>query len=232
MNNMVIQTVALSKIYPSGGGEVRALNDVSLGITAGEFLALMGPSGSGKTTLLNLLGLIDRPSSGQVLFEGKDTTLMKPSELDKIRLTRIGFIFQTFNLLPTLTAQENVEFPLVVRGVRPKEREIRAIELLGWVGLSQRRHHRSRQLSAGESQRVAIARALSNQPSLILADEPTGNLDSKSKDDISQLLKQINRQYGTAIVLVTHDPAVAQVASRRVRMVDGRLLDKEEIHGG
>jgi putative ABC transport system ATP-binding protein len=206
-----------------GGGEIRAVDQINLTIARADFLAIMGPSGSGKTTLLNLIGCLDRPTRGKVLFEGRDTSRLKEGELNLLRLKKIGFVFQTFNLFPTLTALENVMFPMIIAGTASRQADERARELLSWVGLSQRLKHYPKQLSAGESQRVAIARALSNEPLLVLADEPTGNLDSKSKEEIAMLLKRINSEYGTAVLLVTHDPDIAKVADKVLRMIDGRI---------
>jgi putative ABC transport system ATP-binding protein len=186
----------------------------------------MGPSGSGKTTLLNLIGCLDRPTGGRVLFEGRDTSGLREKDLDLLRLKKVGFIFQTFNLFPTLTALENVIFPMMIAGTASRQGDRRARELLSWMGLSRRLGHYPRQLSAGESQRVAIARALSNEPLLVLADEPTGNLDSRSKEEIAMLLRRINSEYGTAVLLVTHDPGVAKVADKVLRMIDGRIGDR------
>jgi len=227
MSERIFETKRLSKVFIVGGEEIKAVNNVDLTLSQGEFLGIMGPSGSGKTTLLNLIGCLDRPTSGKLFFEGKDTSLLKDKELDLLRLRKIGFIFQTFNLLPTLTAMENVMLPMMIGGMNLRQREGRAKQLLSWVGLSHRLKHYPKQLSAGESQRVAIARALANLPLLILADEPTGNLDLKSKEEIASLLKRVNREYGTAILLVTHDPSIAKVAAKVLPMVDGRIKEAQ-----
>jgi len=227
MSERIFETKRLSKVFIVGGEEIKAVNNVDLTLSQGEFLGIMGPSGSGKTTLLNLIGCLDRPTSGKLFFEGKDTSLLKDKELDLLRLRKIGFIFQTFNLLPTLTAMENVMLPMLIEGMNLRQREGRAKQLLSWVGLSHRLKHYPKQLPAGESQRVAIARALANLPLLILADEPTGNLDLKSKEEIASLLKRVNREYGTAILLVTHDPSIAKVAAKVLPMVDGRIKEAQ-----
>jgi len=223
MNRALVVTEKLSRLFRVGEEVVRAVDGVDLEIRRGDFIAIMGPSGSGKTTLLNLIGFLDRPTSGRIFFEGRDVSQLKERELDILRLRNIGFVFQTFNLLPTLTALENVMLPLMMAGVPLAGRRSRAGELLSWVGLSHRVGHYPRQLSSGESQRVAIARALANRPCLILADEPTGNLDTRSKEDIVALLKRVNAEYGAAILLVTHDPGVAGAAGKLFRMTDGRI---------
>jgi len=223
MSDVIVETKSLTKTFSVGGKEISAVDGVSLEIGSGEFVSIMGPSGSGKTTLLNLIGCLDYPSHGSILFEGEDVSQLGGRQLDNLRLRRMGFIFQTFNLMPTFTALENVTLPMEIAGVPDEERVKRAKELLARLGLAERASHKPRQLSAGESQRVAIARALANNPSLLLADEPTGNLDSKTTEDISGLLKQLNAEYSIAIVLVTHDAQVAQVATRTLRMIDGQL---------
>lgn len=223
MNDVVVETRSLSKIYVMGGEEIRAVDSVDLAIARGEFVSITGPSGSGKTTLLNLLGCLDRPTTGSILFEGQDISGLAESRLNQLRLRKIGFVFQSFNLMPILTALENVMFPLEIARVPEKERRKRAAELLAWVGLPKRIHHKPRELSAGENQRVGIARALANQPSILLADEPTGNLDSKTAQEIALLFKQINAEYGTSVMLVTHNPGVAEVATRALKMRDGQI---------
>ena len=228
MNNRLVEAEKLSKMFVMGDEEISAVDNVDLVIARGEFLAIMGPSGSGKTTLLNLIGCLDPPTGGRILFEGQDISRLKERELDSLRLNRIGFIFQTFNLLPTLTALENVVFPMSVAGIGSAAAEQKANELLSWVGLSHRLRHYPKQLSAGENQRVAIARALANQPLLLLADEPTGNLDSKSSEEIATLLRRINAEYKTAILLVTHDPGIGKIADKVFQMTDGRISIEEE----
>jgi len=224
MNNIVIETRDLVRKFVVGDHEVAALNGVSLVVDKGEFISITGPSGSGKTSLLNIIGCLDREDSGQVLFEGQEVSQMSGWCLDNLRLWKMGFVFQTFNLFPTLSALENVMFPLGVAGVSRYEQKGRAEELLDIVGLSQRVGHRPRQLSAGENQRVSIARSLANSPVLLLADEPTGNLDSKNTKEITDLFKRINQAYGTTIIMVTHDLAVASGASRQIRMMDGKVI--------
>ena len=223
MNDFIVETKDLSRTFSVGDKEISAVDGVNLQIGRGEFVSIMGPSGSGKTTLLNLLGCLDYPSHGSILFEGQDISQLGGRQLDNLRLRRMGFIFQTFNLMPTFTALENVMLPMEIAGVPDEERVKRAKELLARLGLAERVSHKPRQLSAGESQRVAVARALANNPSLLLADEPTGNLDSKTTEDISSLLIQLNAEYSIAIVLVTHDAQVAQVATTTLRMIDGQL---------
>ncbi len=213
------------KIYPMGEISVQALRGLDLTIKPGEFVAIMGPSGSGKSTLMHLLGCLDLPSNGLVQLDGRDVTKLDEDTLAQIRGKKIGFVFQTFNLIPTLTAQENVELPLFFQGVPRKERSARAVELLQKVGLRDRIQHKPSQLSGGERQRVAIARALANDPEIILADEPTGNLDSESGEAILKLLAQLNRE-GKTIILVTHNPEAAAYAHRIVRIKDGRLLEE------
>jgi putative ABC transport system ATP-binding protein len=224
MNEKVIETHNLSRTFVVGDEEIHALDGVSMEVSKGEFVSITGPSGSGKTSLLNVLGCIDRPTSGQLLFQGEDVSKMGGRQLDDLRLRKLGFVFQTFNLFPTLTALENVMFPLSMAGVSRGEQKKRATELLEMVGLSHRLNHRPRQLSAGENQRVGIARGLVNNPALLLADEPTGNLDSKTTKDIANLFKRINEEIGITIVMVTHDLGVAEVAARQLNMLDGKFL--------
>ncbi|MBA7683862.1 Lipoprotein-releasing system ATP-binding protein LolD [subsurface metagenome] len=223
MNEIIIETENLSKVFTIGGQEIKALDGVDLKVTKGEFISIIGPSGSGKTTLLNLIGLLEQPSGGSVSFEGQDVSKLRESDLDNLRLKQMGFIFQTFNLMATFTALENVTFPMEITHVPEKERLDRAKTLLDRLGLAKRMHHKPKELSAGESQRVAIARALANEPVLLLADEPTGNLDSNTTKEIAELLQRLNNEYGIAIILVTHDNQVAESASRTLHMVDGRL---------
>lgn len=222
--NEIVRTENLFKIFKSGDQEIKAVDEVNLEIGEGEFLAIMGPSGSGKTTLLNLIGLIDLPTKGKIFFEGEDTSKLKERDLNLLRLKKIGFIFQTFNLLPNLNSLENVIFPMTLAGFPQNFREKRAKELLSFVGLSQRIFHYPRQLSAGECQRVAIARALANQPKILLADEPTGNLDLKSKEEITSLLKKVNLEEKVSVLLVTHDEKIAKTAEKILKMVDGKII--------
>lgn len=219
----IIKTENLSKTFKMGGGKVNAVKGVNLEIQKGEFVSIMGPSGSGKTTLLNLIGCLDKPTGGEIYIEGEPVSKLSDVQKNRIRVFKIGFIFQTFNLLPTLTAWENVALPGLLAKVKPKEREKRARKLLSGIGMEHRVLHYVSALSAGEQQRVAIARAIFNRPSIVLADEPTGNLDSKTKKEIAQLLKKINSDYQTAILLVTHDAQIIKTASRILKMVDGKV---------
>jgi putative ABC transport system ATP-binding protein len=212
------------KEYGRGTSTVAALRDVDLTIPRGKVVAIVGPSGSGKSTLLQLLGALDRPTSGQVLCNGRDLAKMSDGELSALRRETIGFIFQQFNLIPTLTAQANVEVALAPAGVRGSARTDRARALLEAVGLAHRADHLPTQLSGGEQQRVAIARALANHPSVLLADEPTGNLDSATGDEILTLLNDLSRRDGHTVIVVTHDPAIADTADVTIRIKDGRVV--------
>ncbi len=220
----LIQVEHLRKSYTLGGQTVRALDDVSLTIEEGEFVAVMGASGSGKSTLMNMLGCLDRPDSGNYHLAGEPVQSMTKDELAAVRNRRIGFVFQQFNLLPRTSALENVELPMVYAGVKAGDRHQRALAALQRVGLGERTGHTPAELSGGQQQRVAIARALVNQPQLILADEPTGALDSRTSDDIMQLLAQLNAQ-GMTVVLVTHENDVAAWARRRLVFRDGRVVE-------
>jgi putative ABC transport system ATP-binding protein len=211
----------VTKHFGDGDARVSALDGVSLSVDAGEFVAVAGPSGSGKTTLLLLLGALDRPSSGLLRFDGCDLGRLPDSELARLRLEAFGFVFQQFNLIPTLTAQENVEAALAPLGPDPAERRDRAANLLAQVGLSGRRGHLPTQLSGGEQQRVAIARALANEPRVLLADEPTGNLDSTTGEEVLALLRRLSGEHGQTLVLVTHDRGIAARADRTIEMQDG-----------
>jgi putative ABC transport system ATP-binding protein len=224
MSSPMIKINNLMKTYKLGGETVHALNDVSLEIQKGEFIAIIGPSGSGKSTLMNMLGCLDRPDKGSYLLDGKDVGQMDDNSLAVIRNQKIGFIFQNFNLLNKLTALENVELPLLYAGMPAKERRDRALEGLGKVGLKERAGHMPTQLSGGQQQRVAIARALVAQPSILLADEPTGALDSKTSKEILQLMKELN-ELGHTIILITHDLEIAKQARRMVSIQDGQLLE-------
>jgi putative ABC transport system ATP-binding protein len=223
VSEIVLKTQGLSKSYTVKQKTITALKDLNLEIRRGEFVAIMGHSGSGKTTLLNILACLDKGTAGRVLLDDVDVEKLRGSQLNKVRRDKIGFVFQSFNLLPYLNARENVE--LAMEGTkRPKgERSAQALELLGMVGLSGREEHRPSQLSAGEQQRVAIARALANEPAVILADEPTGNLDGKSKGEVLRLLLDLNLERGTTIVIVTHDNQVAGEAERVIRLAGGRI---------
>ena len=216
----------MTKIYGDGDG-VRALDGVNLVIYEGEFVAVMGPSGSGKSTLLNILGALDRPTGGVCLVNGQDLKTVK--DIDRFRSKTVGFVFQLHNLIPTLTSIENVEVPLQEEKMSDAERRKRAESLLNLVGLGDRLHFMPSQLSGGQRQRVAIARSLANKPAIILADEPTGNLDSKSTDEIMDLLRQLNRDQGTTFIVVTHNPIVARTADRIVTVRDGKIKRDEKI---
>jgi putative ABC transport system ATP-binding protein len=217
----------VSKRYRQGERTIHAVRDAELEIDAGEFLVVAGPSGSGKTTLLQLLGALDRPTEGEVLFEGRDLARLRDGELTRLRLGTIGFVFQQFNLIPTLTAAQNVEAALAPRGLGGRRRRERARSLLAAVGLELRGDHLPSQLSGGEQQRVAIARALANEPSVVLADEPTGNLDTATGEEIVELLRALSDERGQTVVLVTHDASVAAQAPRVVRMEDGRIFSAD-----
>ena len=222
----MIRAEHLSKVYRMGKIEVPALRDVSLKIEEGEFLAIVGPSGSGKSTLLNMLGCLDKPTSGAVFIGGVNTASLSENELAEIRRKKIGFIFQQFNLIHSLTALENVALPMFFAGVKSDARIKRAAELLAKVGLRERMHHKPSELSGGQQQRVAIARALSNNPAVIIGDEPTGNVDSETGDAIMGILEGLNRNEGRTIIVVTHDTEIAAHAPRVIRMKDGRLLEE------
>jgi putative ABC transport system ATP-binding protein len=218
----MIELREICRTFAVGGQEVRAIDRVSLTVAAGEYLSIMGPSGSGKSTLLHLLGLLDTASSGSYLLDGEDVTGLDDLRLAATRSRRIGFVFQFFHLIPRLTAEENVELPLLLAGVPQAERRRRSGELLDRFGLDNRRRHRPDELSGGQRQRVAIARAMINQPTVLLADEPTGNLDRSAGAEIIDLLEELNRS-GQTLVVVTHDPEVGERARRRLRVVDGRI---------
>ena len=222
----IVETHDLTRVY-GDGAEVRALDGVSLRIGQGEFVAVMGPSGSGKSTLLHLIGALDRPSSGQVIVGGQDLAEVK--NLDRFRSQTVGFVFQLHNLIPTLTALENVEIPLYEQRISARERRERAKELLELVGLGDRLRHLPSTLSGGERQRVAIARSLANKPALVLADEPTGDLDSESGAEVIGLMHQLNRELGTTFIVVTHDPAVARQTERIVVLDSGRILREDAV---
>lgn len=219
----MIEVKDLRKTYVLGGEEVHALDGVSMTISDREFVAIEGASGSGKSTLMNMLGCLDVPDSGEVILDGRPVKTLKENELAAIRNEKIGFIFQQFHLLAKLTALDNVELPLIYQGIGQEKRRQMAVEKLTKVGLEKRMDHKPGQLSGGQQQRVAIARALAAGPSLILADEPTGNLDSRSGKEIMELLRELHGQ-GNTIVLITHDPKVAERAGRQVRIMDGKIL--------
>jgi putative ABC transport system ATP-binding protein len=219
----MIELQQISRVFQVGGEEVRALDDVNLTIRAGEYLSLMGPSGSGKSTLLNIVGLLDRPSSGRYVLDGRDTTLLDEHEQAAVRGRKVGFVFQSFHLVPRLSAFENVELPLLLAGVAATQRRERVDAALAAMGLADRANHRPDQLSGGQRQRIAIARATIMRPAVLLADEPTGNLDSTSGSEVIAVLEQLCVE-GLTLVVVTHDADVGRRASRRLRMVDGRIV--------
>jgi len=220
---MLMETRRLSKIYGTGDARVHALRDVDLSIDEGEFVAIMGPSGSGKSTLMNILGCLDQPTRGSYRLLGEEVGKLSASRLAEVRNRTIGFVFQAYNLLPRTTALANVQLPLLYAGAGRNELRRRATVALQRVGLAARMNHLPSQLSGGQQQRVAIARAIVNRPNVILADEPTGNLDSKTGGEILTLLKKLNREQGLTIVMVTHDQAIASKADRTVRLVEGKV---------
>jgi len=220
----VIKFENVIKSYQFGENELVVLHGISVSIEKGEFVCIMGPSGSGKSTFMNIVGCLDTPSSGKYYLEGIDVSTMDVNQLAEIRNKKIGFVFQQFNLLPRATALENVELPLIYAGVPSKERKQRALHMLEAVGLKERAHHYPRQLSGGQQQRVAIARALVNNPSIIFADEPTGNLDSKSSIEIMEIFKNLNEMQGLTTIIVTHEPNIAAFGKRQIRFLDGRII--------
>ena len=227
--NAIIETTNLVKDYKQAGRPLRVLDGVNLTVEKGEFMAIMGPSGSGKSTLLNMIGALDRPTSGSVLIDGVDISTLSDNDLAELRNREIGFIFQLFNLIPRRDALGNIELPLAIAGVPRKERRERALKTLELVGLADRIDHKPSQLSGGEQQRVTIARALINDPSVVLCDEVTGNLDSKTGFEIIQLLRSLNLQQGKTFVIVTHDPNVAQTMDRLVHIRDGKIAGEKRL---
>jgi putative ABC transport system ATP-binding protein len=227
----LIELDEISKVYHMGQIEVHALRGISLQVERDEMVAIMGASGSGKSTLMNVIGCLDKPTSGTYLLGGQDVGRLNDDRLAEIRNRQIGFVFQTFNLLPRTNALQNVMLPMIYDGVGPAERRERAQRALGAVGLADRVRHAPNELSGGQQQRVAIARALVNEPSILLADEPTGNLDSTSGAEVMALLQALNRERGITVVLVTHDPEIARQTSRIIHLYDGRVTHDEQVPG-
>ena len=221
----IIEMQKIRKIYGSGNTEVRALDGVDFRIEPGQFVSVMGPSGSGKSTCMNIIGCLDTPSSGAYLFCGLDVARYDKNQLALLRRNYLGFVFQSFNLIARTTALENVELPLIYKGVKPAERRLRAMKALASVGIADRADHAPSELSGGQQQRVAIARALVSEPTLLLADEPTGNLDTETTADVLHLLQQLNHEHDLTIVMVTHEPEVAVHTRRVLYFVDGKLVD-------
>ncbi|GMU49182.1 MAG: macrolide ABC transporter ATP-binding protein [Candidatus Desulfobacillus denitrificans] len=227
----MIRLTGIERVFRVGGEEVHALRGVSLDIAQGEYLSIMGPSGSGKSTLLNVLGLLDRPNAGRYELNGRDVTGLADDELARVRREAIGFVFQFFHLVPRLIAEQNIELPMVLAGIEPAERRRRLDRLLAEYGLEDRAGHRPDQLSGGQCQRVAIARALSMGPTLILADEPTGNLDRHTGQEVMAVLERVHHDGGT-VAVVTHDPEIGARAQRRIRLVDGEVVEDKRSGGG
>ena len=224
---VVVETVDLCKVYRMGLTEIHALKNVNLKVYRGEMVAVVGPSGSGKTTLLNLIGTLDKPTSGKIYIDGEDIITKSEKELTLLRRRKIGFVFQFYNLIPVLTAYENVELPLLISGVPKKEREKRVRRLLEMVGLEDRMNHRPDELSGGEQQRVAIARALVNNPSIILADEPTGDLDTETGLMVVQLMRKLAKEENSTVIMVTHDPQISEIADRIIYLRDGKIIGEQ-----
>jgi putative ABC transport system ATP-binding protein len=227
----IIRTENLTKVYGQGDTAVTALHHVNLSIEPGEFVAVMGPSGCGKSTLLHLIGGLDRASQGNVWVDDHDLSGLNDAQLTELRRREIGFVFQFFNLIPVLDATENAALPLILDGVNPGDARQRAAEWLGGVGLADRLHNRPDQLSGGQQQRVAIARALVSEPSLVLADEPTGNLDSRASDEVAGLLRKVADEWNRAVLMVTHDPRIAAYADRIIFLKDGTIVDQTRLNG-
>lgn len=229
MNGNLITLKNISKTYYGAGEPVQALRSISLTVKRGEMLAIMGPSGSGKSTLMNLLGCLDKPDSGEYIFAGQDVMKLDKNQLAHMRNLLIGFVFQNFNLLGRASALENVCLPLVYAGVPAREREKRGLQMLKLVGLSGREHHQPQQLSGGQQQRVAIARSLINRPGLLLADEPTGALDTKTSVEIMSLLQRLHQENGLSVAIVTHEPDIALYCQRIIRLSDGQIIGEELV---
>jgi len=224
---MIIEAIDVTKVYDTRGVETRALDGVSLAIERGEFSALAGPSGSGKTTLLNLLGALDTPTSGKIEIDGVELSALSPAALSDLRLAKLGFVFQSYNLIPVLSARENVEFVMELQGMAAAERRARAMEVLQRVGLEGLENKRPMEMSGGQQQRVAVARAIASRPSVVLADEPTANLDSGTASRLLDLMRELNREEGVTFLFSTHDPMVMEAARRLVRLHDGRIVEDE-----
>ncbi len=228
-SEIVVELINVTKTYRLGEVQVQALRGVNMKASRGQIVAIMGPSGSGKSTILNMVGALDRPTSGKVIVDGRDISRMSEDKLGQIRRDSIGYIFQFYNLIPVLSAYENVELPMLIAGIDREERSKRAHELLGLVGLSDRAHHRPDELSGGEQQRVAVARALSKRPPLVLADEPTGDLDSKSGMQVMTILRDLAKKELSTVVMVTHDHQMASLADRILEIRDGTIVKETEI---
>ena len=227
----IVKTESLTKIYGKGETAVTALKAVNISIPTGKFVAVMGPSGCGKSTLLHLIGGLDRPTSGRIFLDGRDLAGLNDNDLTELRRRKMGFVFQFFNLIPVLRAVENAALPLVLDGVKEAEAQRRAMQWLERVGLEDRTNHRPDQLSGGQQQRVAVARALAAEPDLVLADEPTGNLDSRAADEIAALLRQVSGEWGRTVLMVTHDPRIAAYADRIIFLKDGTIVDDAFLSG-
>ena len=229
MSEYIVETKNLTKTYMSGGRPLDVLKGVDLRVEPGEFMAIMGPSGSGKSTLLNMIGALDRPTSGDVFINGVNINTLNDNQVADLRNREVGFIFQFFNLIPRMDAQGNIELPMAIAGKSRNERHKRAKKLLELVGLADRADHKPSQLSGGEQQRVAIARALANEPNILLADELTGNLDSKTGEEIMHLLRSLNEEEGKTFILITHDPTVGQRTDRLISLKDGKIEGEKRI---
>jgi len=227
--SIAIEALELEKEYGLGQLSVHALKNINIKISTGEFTAIIGPSGSGKTTLLNILGTLDKPTRGKIFIEQHDISALKEKNIVKVRRRKIGFVFQFYNLMPALTAFENIELPMIVNGVPKKKSQERANALLAAVGLTERAHHRPDQLSGGQQQRIAIARALANKPTIILADEPTGDLDTTTGEQIMRILYNLSKEQGTTVIVTTHDLSILKLADRVLKMKDGQIISDEKM---